>query len=269
MASPLSSIPSAPGRRKLFTSTTPAFRGRLKNACLLRILLGMSFLMIFCSAAAAQSATPDTETQVWPEVDAHLELPSHLRILTFSGLEQGVGFPYQQWYAAAALGYQFRPILRPHVENIDPDKEHYFLFGGGYEFLRTIQSGKMTDENRVTIDVTPGFYLPAEFLVRDRNWIELRWINGTYSTTYRNMVALERAFLLHGVRFSPDGSAEFFYNGAHHSWDTEWYTAGIQWPYKRLLMIETYYRREHCSTCSPTNWNVGGVTLNFYFGSLK
>lgn len=60
---------------------------------------------------------------------------------------------------AAALGYQFKPIRREHLENIDPEKEHYFLFGGGYEFLRTIQSGKMKDENRITIDVTPGMPL--------------------------------------------------------------------------------------------------------------
>jgi hypothetical protein len=238
------------------------------NKCLLGIFLGIS-LVIFCSAAAAQSQTPTTQTQVWPEVDAHFELPSDLRVLVFSGVEQGVGFPYQQWYAAAALGYQFKPILRQHLENIDPDKEHHLLFGGGYEFLQTIQSGKVKDEDRVTIDVTPGFRLPAEFLVRDRNWIELRWINGAFSTTYRNMLTIERDFLVHGLRFSPNSSAEAFYDGAKHSWNQEWYTASVEWPYKRLFMLETYYRRENCPTCKPANWNVGGVTLNIYFGHTK
>jgi hypothetical protein len=241
----------------------------MNKNCLLKILLGMAFMLVFCPGAASQSQPPDTETQVWPEVDVHLQLPSHLRVLAFSGLEQGVGFPFQQWYAAAALGYQFKPILRPHPENIDPDKEHYLLFGGGYEYLRTTQSGKVKDENRITIDVTPSFPLPAEFLVRDRNWIEFRWINGVYSTTYRNMVSVERAVLLHGFHFSPYGSAEFFYNGAQHSWDTEWYTVGVQWPYKRLLMVETYYKRELCKTCSPINWNVGGVTLHFFLRNSK
>jgi hypothetical protein len=224
---------------------------------------------MFCSQAACQSQTPDTEAQVWPEVDAHLELPANLRVLVFSGLEQGVGFPFQQWYAAAALGYQFKPILRQHLLNIDPDKEHYLVFGGGYEFLQTFRSGKMTDENRLTIDVTPGFRLPAEFLVRDRNWIEFRWIDGVYSTTYRNMISVERDFLVHDFRFAPYGAAEVFYDGSKHSWDQEWYTAGVEWPYKHLLMLDTYYRREHCSTCDPVNWNVGGVTLSFYFGNTK
>jgi Protein of unknown function (DUF2490) len=239
------------------------------RSTLLRIFLGLSLAMISCSGAPGQSLTASTETQVWPEADAHLELPAHLRVLAFSGVEQGVGYPYQQWYAAAALGYQFKSILRQHIENIDPDKEHHFLFGGGYEFLRTIQSGKVKDEDRITIDVTPGFRLPAEFLVRDRNWTEFRWINGTYSTTYRNMLTVERDFLSHGFRFSPYGSAEVFYDGAKHSWNEEWYTAGVEWPYKHLLMLDTYYRRENCPTCNPAYWNVAGVTLNLYFKRTK
>jgi hypothetical protein len=119
------------------------------------------------------------------------------------------------------------------------------------------------------MDGTPGFRLPGEFLVRDRNWLELRWIDGTYSTTYRNMISVERDFLVHGFRFSPYGSAEVFYDGPKHSWDQEWYTAGVQCSFRRLLMLETYYRRENCTTCNPTNWNAAGITLNVYFANTK
>src|SRR5271167_323251 len=191
----------------------------MKNSCPVTILLKISLLLIFCSVADAQSETSSTDTQAWPEVDVHIQMTSSLRILTFAGTEQGIGFPFQQWYTAAALGYQFKPILREHLINIDPDKERYFLFGGGYEFLYTTNSGKQTDENRVTLDGTFGFRPTARFLVRDRNWLELRWIDGVYSTTYRNMVTVERDFLVPGFRFSPYGSAEVFYDGSKHSWD--------------------------------------------------
>jgi hypothetical protein len=232
--------------------------------------MGLSLTTVLGSTVAnAQAQTPSTETEIWPEVDAHIQLPSHLRVLTFFGLEQGIGFPFQQWYPGAALGYQFKPILRQHVINIDPDKEHYLLFGAGYEFLRTTQSGDVHHENRITIDATPGFILPPGILMRDRSWLELRWIDGNYSTTYRNMLTVERPFLIHAIRFSPYASAEVFYDSPKHSWDQEWYTAGIQWPYKRLLMLETYYRRENCDTCTPTNWNAAGMTLNFYFSNTR
>jgi Protein of unknown function (DUF2490) len=232
------------------------------------VSIGFSLGLAACSNTG-YAQTTSTETEVWPEIDAHIQLPSHLRILAFAGLEQGIGFPFQQWYSAAALGYQFKPILREHLVNIDQDKEHYLIFGGGYEFLRTTQSGEVHHENRITIDVTPGFRLAPTILLRDRSWLELRWIDGTYSTTYRNLLTVQRDFLVHHFRFSPYGSAEVFYDGPKHSWDQEWYTAGVQLPSRRLFMLETYYRREHCKTCTPTNWNAAGVTLNFYFANPK
>ena len=112
---------------------------------------GLAVIVVLCPAAAGQSSTGSTETQVEPEADFHLQLPSGWRVIAFTGLVQGAGFPYQQWYGAAALGYQFKPILRPHLENIDPDKEHYLVFGGGYEYLRTTESGKMTHDNRLAL----------------------------------------------------------------------------------------------------------------------
>ena len=228
-----------------------------------------SLLAIVVSIAGGHSQAQTTQTEVWSELDAHIQLKSNLRVLAFSGLEQGVGYPFQQGYAAAALGYQFKPILKQHPRNIDPDKEHHFLFGGGYEFLRTVKSGKISHEDRITFDGTPGLRLPVGLLVRDRNWVECRWIDGAYSTTYRNMLSAEQTFLVHNLRFTPDGSVEVFYDGPSHSWNEEWYTAGIQWPYKHIWMLDTYYRRENCNNCVPGSWNAAGATLNFYFGNSK
>lgn len=231
----------------------------------LGILLGL-WLSMFCPpCSVGQSTIATTENQVWLEADVHVQFPSNLRLLTFAGVEQGVGYPYQQWYAAAALGYQFKPILRSHWTNIDPDKEHYFLFGGAYEFLRTTQSGRVKNEDRITIDVTLNVRPLARLLLQNRNWVELRWIDGAYSTTYRNLSSVQGDSRVHGVRLSPYGTAEFFYDSQTDSWNQEWYTAGVQWPSKRRFMLDTYYRREHCPTCTPQNWNVGGVTLNFFF----
>ena len=236
------------------------------KCALLGIFIGLC-LSTFCpSRAVGQATIATSENQVWPEGDVHVEFPSNFRLLTLVGVEQGAGYPYQQWYAAAAIGYQFKPILKPHWINIDPDKEHYFLFGGGYEFLRTTQSGIVKNEDRVTIDVTLNVRPLARLLLQDRNWLELRWIDGGYSTTYRNMVSAHADFRVHGTRLSPYGTAEFFYDSPVDSWDQEWYTAGVQWPSERIFMLDTYYRREHCPTCIPQNWNVGGVTLNFFFG---
>jgi hypothetical protein len=239
------------------------------RSALVGIFLGLSLSMICHSRATGQSAISSTENEAWPEADFHVQLVSNWRVLSFVGLEQAAGYPFQQWYVAAAIGRQIKPILRPHWENIDPDKEHYLLLGGGYEYLGTTHSGEVSNENRITFDVTPSLRPVSRLLLRDRNWTELRWINGTYSTTYRNMVVAEVDLRVHDIRFTPFGTAEFFYDSPKDSWDQEWYTGGVQLPYKRVFMLETYYRREHCPTCTPHNWNAGGATLNFFFNNAK
>jgi Protein of unknown function (DUF2490) len=233
------------------------------------ILIGLSLSIVSWSGAAGQSTTSSTENEAWPEADFHVQLGSKWRVLSFVGLEQAAGYPFQQWYVASGIGRRFKPILKPHLENINPDKEHFLLLGVGYDYLKTTQSGKVFNENRVTIDLTPSFRPSSRLLLRDRNWTELRWINGTYSTTYRNEPSLELDLLVHSIRFTPFGAVEVFYDSPKHSWDQEWYTGGVQLPYKRAFMLETYYRREHCQSCTPENWNAGGITLNFFFNNTK
>ena len=221
--------------------------------------------MTIISLGHAHAQTSTTESQVEPEGDFHVGLPSNVRLLVFSGLIQGAGYSYQQWYEAAGLGYRWVRISKPHLENIDPDKEHYFLLDGGYEFLRTIEPGKTVDENRIGLDGTFSFRPSPHFLVSDRNRVEFRWINGIYSTTYRQKPTVERDFLLRGFRFTPYISAEAFYNGAQSSWNQEFYTAGVQYPYKHVFMVDAYYQRQHCRTCRTVNANVAGITLHFFF----
>jgi len=224
-------------------------------------------LLLFMSIGISVSGQSNDETvgEFWPEVEAHVQFPDNWRILAFAGLKKGEDFPYQQVYVGLGLGYQWKTISKPHLENIDPDKEHTFVFGGGYERLQTVNSGKTSDENRLALSATAGFRPASRLLVSDRNRVEFRWVNGVYSTRYRNLVQGEYDFKIREFRFTPYASAEFFYDGATSSWNQEWYTAGIQWPYKRIFMVETYYLRQNCTTCNPANLNVGGLTLNLFF----
>ena len=106
----------------------------------------------------------------------------------------------------------------------------------------------------------------SNILVRDRNRLELRWVNGEYSTRYRNQVSVDYDILIHDYKLTPYGAAELYYDGAKHSWNEEQYTAGIEWPFRRIFMVQTYYLRQHCTSGNPVNTNAGGLTLNFYFG---
>jgi len=219
-------------------------------------------MMALSEPAFAQSQTTG---EFWPGAEAHVSLPQNWALLGFVGLKKGEEFPYQQLNAGVGIGYRWKAITKPHLVNIDPEKEQIFVLGGGYERLGTIQSETMDHENRLVLQGLIGFRPTSAWYVSDRNRVECRWINGTYSTRYRNLLFGLYDFAIHGFRFSPYASAEVFYNGAVSSWNEEQYSGGVEWPYKRILMLQTYYLRQDCTTCTPAHLNVGGVTLNVFF----
>jgi hypothetical protein len=228
-----------------------------------KILVCLALIAVLCLTANAQS---QTASEFWPEVNFHYEFPENWRALGFVGLKKGEDFPYQQLNTGLGLGYQWKRISKPHPENIDPDKEFTLVFGGGYEYLQTFQSKGSQNENRLVLEAIPGFRPASPVLLRDRNRVEFRWVNGNYSTRYRNDVSFEYDIVMGSFQLSPYASAEFFYDGAKGSWNEEQYTGGLQWPYRRILMIQTYYLRQNCTTCTPPHLNVGGLTLNLFFG---
>ena len=233
------------------------------------IIVGLALMMIICAQSFAQSQASGTYGELRPELETHFQLRDNVRLLGFFESENGVDFDYRQLDTGLRLGYQRKEITKPHLQNIDPDKEYTLLLGGGYEYLNTDQLGKTKYENRMMLAGTVGFRPLSPLLIRDRNRVEFRWDNGVYSTRYRNQLTVEYDILIHRFRLTPYAAAEVYYDGAHHSWDEEDYSAGVQWPYKRVLMLDTYYLRQNSSDSLPEYVNVFGVKLNFYFGGKK
>lgn len=219
--------------------------------------------------ARAASQTPTTGSAFWPAVEAHAKIRGNVRLLAFAELKNGEDYSYDQWRLGAALGYQMKSFARPHLEDIDPQREHKLLFGAGYEYIESTESSKPGTENRVTLGFTPRGRFPGGILVSDRNRFEFRWIDGVYSNRYRNELAVERGTAVQHFRFTPYATAEFFYDLADGSWNQEQYAIGIAWPYKRVLKLDTYYLYQDCATCDPRYLNVAGVTLHYFYRNTK
>jgi hypothetical protein len=226
-------------------------------------------LFFFAALCATASGQESTSAEFWPSLEARVQLQPNLRAGVLAGMEQGEGVAYQQWYAGFGFGYQLKPILRRHLTNVDPDKEHFLVFATGYEHLRTTQPGRTKNEDRIPLEATLHYRPFAWLLLEERNRVELRWVKQQYSTRYRNQVSIERDFLVHKFQITPYASAEVFYEGDKHSWDEEYYSVGLQMPFKRLLQVDTYYLRQECTSCSPGDANVAGLTLNFFFRNKK
>jgi len=228
-------------------------------------VVGAVLVLVGLVPTRAAAQTPSTGDAVWASVEGHGQLRSNLRALILGGSKSGTDYDYQQWIVGLGLGLQLKSFARPHLADIDPDREHSIVIGAGYEYLQTDETAKPSSENRLVADFTARSRPPAEFLVTDRNRVEFRWVDGDYSTRYRNRLTVERASRIGGLRLTPYVSAEFFYDWAKDSWNEEQYAAGIEWPYKNVLKLSTYYLYQDCTTCSPRNLNVAGLSLNYFY----
>ncbi len=221
-------------------------------------LLGLLFSL--CANASAQ--TSDSAGEFWPRLNTYYQLPARLRLQGFVGGDETEDSSYRQFKVGGQLSHPLKPIHTSHLSNIDQNKEHHLALDVGYEYLDTT-SGGSGHENRAWVQATPSLRPAARLFVADRNRLEFRWKNGEYSTRYRNKLTVELDLQTGGFRFTPYAAGEVFYESAP-GWYTSQISVGVQMPYQRLVMMDTYYLRQDCNTCSPRFLNVWGLTLNLY-----
>ena len=223
-------------------------------------------LLTFSSNARAQQ--PETWAELWSEADAYVRLKPGMRLNLMGGTRTASESSYLQWFEGAQVNFQLKHVNKEHRPHYDSDKENYFVFGVGYQFWQTTQEQKSpSNENRVLIEGTPRFYPYKELLLSDRNLVELRFINGEYSTRYRNRLTLERAFLVHHLRFDPYAWGELFYDTRYDSWVQNQYSFGVQFQFKRHWALDGYYLHQNTSHSTPNHLNVAGLTLNLFLGN--
>ena len=186
-----------------------------------RSALSLVVPLLFFSLAYSLNAkgqASSTGGEFWPLVNANTELRSNTRLLLYAGSDKGEDFFHEEVKAGGLLYFRAKPILKKDWLDLDKNKQHHLVFGAGYQYAETIQSGPPSHENRGIVELTGQHRPGGRFFVADRNRVEFRWIKGKYSTRYRNQLTVERNFKT-PVRFSPYAEGELFYNGQDHSWD--------------------------------------------------
>lgn len=229
--------------------------------------LAAALLLALTATTPLHAQDADTEGQGWARLGLRHELPSAASFYGFAQLKDGIDYGYSQW----DLGLQFirpaRRFTRPHVASVDPDQEHAFVFAAGYEYLQTTQSGVTKDQDRLNVEGTFRNRPSRQFQLADRNRVEFRWIDGAYSTRYRNRLTAQWDFLAGTQRISPYASAEVFYTwGTADSWNEARYSAGATWQAGSGLALSLFYLRQDCWNCSAEHVNALGVDLTFFTG---
>ena len=167
------------------------------------------------------------------------------------------------------LSYRMKRHLLPDRRDNDEESHHRLVLGGGYEYLRTSQNDKIKHEHRIVVSATPRYTPGKGLLLTDRNRIEFRWIDGVYDLRYRNKGTIDRPIKLGDVDMIPYAFGEVFFDRNHDSWNENHYAFGLQFPYKKLMMLDTYYLHKNCTTCEPHSVHVFGLTLNLFVRNKK
>jgi uncharacterized protein DUF2490 len=206
----------------------------------------------------------DIGWEVSPKIVSIVELVPRTRIESWGELQHGVDFTFNRWRGGALLERRLKPIVKAQGNYIDANDEHYLVLGAGYEYLHTVQNGSKRIENRAIAQATPRL-LVGKVLLIDRNRTEYRWVNGAYDFRYRKKLTAIARFQRGSFKFKPYVSGELYYDRNHHSWNQNQYGFGVQFPYKKRWMLDTYLLHQNCTTCTQHSVNMVGATLNLYF----
>ena len=224
-----------------------------------------SILVLFSVIAFPICCFPQIpEKEFWPALNAVFETSSRSRITALIERHTGEESFYEQTKVGAIFNYRAKKILN-FTDHIDKDNESHLVLGGGYEFLRTDQGNGTKDEHRILSQLTPKYLFGLGILAQDRNQIEFRWIAGQFDFRYRNRLTVSRQLTIDKFRLTPYASGELFWDRNQHAWNENQYAFGVKIPYQKRLMVDTFYMRQNCTTCSLDPLDILGLTLNLYF----
>lgn len=212
-----------------------------------------------------QSAQAQTTSQFWPAAKVHIDLRPRFGIEVYGERQSGEELPAPDVKAGVSASFRIKPLFKPLVGDLDPENRYLVNLAIGYEYIRKQKNGEPAIENRLIVESTPRYAPGAGFLFLNRNRMEFRWNDGTYDFRYRLKLTGQRAFKVDRLHFTPYGSGELFWDRNHHSWNENQYALGVQFPFKRRFMLDTYVLHQNCTTCSQHSLNAFGITANIYF----
>jgi hypothetical protein len=230
--------------------------------------LAFAFVWLAPAVVRAQAdVLPANE--FWPKLNINFDLPGRNRLQTFVAKENGDAFGFDQFKTGVTFSHRMKRFVNGFHDDPDDERQHYLVLGVGYEYLRSDQTGRFKNENRILIEATPRYTPGAGILITDRNRAEFRWVEGRYDFRYRNKLTVDRLFKLGTVKLTPYVAGELFWARNVHAWNENQISAGAIWSHRHFLALDLYYVRQNCTSCSRDPLDVFGVTLNLFIPGKK
>ena len=221
------------------------------------------FALLVCIRTHAQ------DTQILPEIDAHLTFNSHVRAY-LQALDDRDGGDPTQFTFGPSIEIFLRPWLRlKHVTLFDLDDAKSRPLVGEFGY-RIITAPDTAPKHRLVESVTFHYPVGKGVLLYDKNRADTDWQNGDFTWRYRNKLTIERTFSILSYHFIPHLAAEPFYTSQYNKWSTTSLYAGSLFPAGKHMQFDAYYEHENDTGMKPNRQNhYIGLVLNLYFSLAR
>jgi hypothetical protein len=191
--------------------------------------LGAPLLMLALAVSARAQTPAASDTQLWPDVTVSYRLRPDVALQFFGTVREG------------------DDLSRPVSEQLGVGvtyavSEHLSTFAGYRFLLGHPTPSTQSVEHRYFFDVTPRARLGRGLTLSDRNRLEFRNINGTFSRRYRNRVQLERDFVVRERRVGPYVAGEFLYDDRFDGWTQRRVFVGSRVQLSKHLTLDTHFQ---------------------------
>jgi Protein of unknown function (DUF2490) len=218
-------------------------------------------LLLRCPLARTQTSV----TELLPEIDAHFNVSSNVR-LVFQAKDTREGGDPTQAEIGPSVEFYLKPLLKLKdvtLFDLDDSKSRPLVFAVGYRYVPS--PGKPT-VNRLEPVLTFHLPLPARILISDRSRADLDWSSGSFMWRYRNRVTLERRVTVRSYHPTPYVSAEAFYENRFSKWSSTNLYVGCLLPVGRHIEFDPYYEHENNTGKRPNQQvNAAGLVLSLFF----
>ena len=222
-----------------------------------------AILLLACVTLARAG---DTETEFVPELNAYLKLWDRTRLFFIGSLTQGLSESATDGEVGVHLDITLAPILRRRLGHADWERDRYLWVRIGYRLLGDLDHREDGfTEHRGVVQLNARAPLPWEVWLVNRAGVDLRDMNGEFSTRFRYQLGIEREVTIRGVTLVPYAQAEVLYDSRFGTWNRQIYQAGVEIELTSHLRIEPYYARQEDQHSSPAHLDRVGLVLKAYW----
>ena len=216
--------------------------------------------------AAAGGEAGETQVELVPELNAFVRLSERTRLFFLGAVTQGLTEETTDGELGIHVDVTLMPVLRRRLREADWERDRYLWARVGYRLAGSLDGREdRFTEHRGIVELTARVPLPLEVWLANRGRVDLRDVDGDFSTRFRYRLGIEREFTVGGVTLVPYAQAEVFYDTRFDAWNRQRYQAGVEIEVTKHWRLEPYYARQEDQRSSPAHVDRVGLVLKFYW----